>query len=614
MANLLQFQNASKAYGLKKLFDSADFSVDEGEHIGVIGANGAGKSTLFRILVGQETLDNGIYAKSRDLRMGYLAQEDDWKLDTSLEHELEERASKPLWKMKEIGLGLGLKEEQFSQPLKELSGGFRMRAQLLTMLAAEPNLMLLDEPTNYLDLESLLFLEHFLVDYPGAFLLISHDRRFLKRVADHILEVEAPDLTKFPGDIDDYFEEKRVLREQLEREVTKQENKRKDIMDFVNRFRAKASKARQAQSRMKFLEKMPTIEIKALPVGAQIKIPAPMTTSKLIVRMTEASLGYPGKTILRDVRFEIERGDHIGVVGPNGAGKSTLLKALSGLMTPQVGAIEWGQNMRIGYFAQHLTESLDLKATVESEMQRKAHPDVLPQEVRNLAGSLLFRDEEDLRKRVGVLSGGEKSRVALGQILLQKNPVLVLDEPTNHLDFDTVESLSQALAAYPGTLIVVSHDRDFISRVSNKILQIDHGQVLAFPGTYDEYAWSVERGSYGGAVTPAKPVVSDAPSAANLPRVPSAAGGDLKERRKELNRDLRSAQELTKVLERDTRSLEARVAKITADLNQAGQSPAKLAELGRDLHGTQTKLEATEEQWILCLEKIEHLEKSLALS
>jgi len=609
MANLLQFQRASKAYGLKVLFDEADFSVDEGEHIGVIGANGAGKSTLFRILVGQEQLDSGIYAKSRDLRLGYLAQEDDWRLDSSLESELSEHSSKPLWKMKELAVGLGMHESQFSRPLKELSGGFRMRAQLVSLLAAEPNLMLLDEPTNYLDLESLLFLEHFLIDYPGAFLLISHDRRFLKHVADHILEVEAPDLTKFPGDIDDYFDEKRVLREQLEKEAMKQEAKRKHIMDFVNRFRAKASKARQAQSRMKFLEKMPSIEIRALPIGARIQIPAPVSTSKLIVRLSDATLGYGDRPILSDVRFEITRGDHIGVVGPNGAGKSTLLKALSGVLKPISGELEWGQNMRIGYFAQHLTESLDLNATVEQEMQRKAHPDVLPQEVRNLAGSLLFRDEEDLRKRVGVLSGGEKSRVALGQILLEKNPVLVLDEPTNHLDFDTVESLSQALTAYPGTLIVVSHDRDFISRVSNKILQIDHGKVLAFPGTYEEYAWSLERGSYGG------PAPAAAPKTETQVATPKASTphADAKERRKEWSRDLRQSQEQARLMEREHRSLELRLVQLTEALNKGGLAPAVLAQVAVDTHETQKQLEVAEEKWMSCLEKIEVLEKNLKI-
>jgi ATP-binding cassette subfamily F protein 3 len=610
MGNLLQLQNAAKAYGMKKLFEESYLSVDEGEHIGVIGANGAGKTTLFKILMGQETLDSGIYAKSRELRLGYLAQEDDWSLDSSLEEELVERSSKPLWKHKEIGLGLGLKEEHFTRPLMELSGGFRMRAQLLYMLAAEPNLMLLDEPTNYLDLESMIFLEQFLVDYPGAFLLISHDRRFIKRVADHILEVEAPDLTKFPGDIDDYFDEKRVLREQLERESLKQGAKRKAILDFVNRFGAKASKARQAQSRLKFLEKMPIIEIKALPVHARIQIPDPTPTSRLIVSMNDVDLGYGERRVLRDLRFDIERGDHVGVVGPNGAGKSTLLKALSGVLRPKKGTIEWGANMKIGYFAQHLTETLNLNATVEEEIQSKAHPDVTPQEVRNLAGSLLFKTEEDLKKRVGVLSGGEKSRVALAQILLQRNPVLVLDEPTNHLDFDTVESLSQSLAQYPGTIISVSHDRDFISRVSTKILEIDRGQVLPFPGTYEEYAWSVERGTYGqglAATTPAESTASRTPTSATQQFSPAEA----KQRRIETNRALRSAQELAKNLEKQHKNLETKVESLSTELNRPEHPPQKLAELGRELHAAQTQLEKTETDWMLCLEKIDSLEKDL---
>ncbi len=489
-----------------------------------------------------------------------------------------------------------------------------MRAQLLCLLAGEPNVMLLDEPTNYLDLESLVFLEHFLVDFPGAFLLISHDRRFLKRVADHILEVEAPDLTKFPGDIDDYFEQKRVLREQLEREALKQEAKRKHMMDFVNRFRAKASKARQAQSRLKLLDKMPPIEIRDLPVQARIKLPAPGPSPKLILKMQDVALGYGTRPVLSGIDLNIERGDRIGVVGPNGAGKSTLLKALSGSLPPLRGAVEWGRDVRLGYFAQHLTESLNLNATVESELQKQAHPDVTPQELRNLAGSLLFREEQDLKKRVGVLSGGEKSRVALGQILLQKCPILVLDEPTNHLDFDTVESLSQALAEYSGTLIAVSHDRDFISRVATKILQIQNGQVLVYPGSYEDYAWSVERGSYGATSAPR----ALAPTSENSPSdlVPVAhrlAPESTKQRRIEANRELRAAQEQIKKLERDMLRLEDRIKEGTRKIESLGLSAPELAAAGEDLAQAQSALGEMEEQWLECQERIATLEALLKL-
>lgn len=594
MANLLQFQDVSKSYGMKNLFDKAAFSVDDGEHVGVIGANGAGKSTLFKILIGQEQPDSGIYSKSRNLRLGYLAQEDDWGIDKNLETLLESRTAKPLWKLKEFALGFGLDEEKFVKPLKELSGGYRMRAQLLCMMAEEPNLMLLDEPTNYLDLESLLFLESYLCDHNGAFMVISHDRRFLNRISDHVLEVEAPDLIKFPGNLDDYFEQKELLRSQLEKEALKQDAKKKHIMNFVDRFRAKATKARQAQSRLKLLEKMPDVEIKALPIKARIQIPAVRSTGRLIMRLKEVDLGYPSKVVLRGLNLEIERGDRIGVVGPNGAGKSTLLKALSQKLEPLKGMAEWGAGVEVAYFSQHLGDALDMSSTVESEIAKRAHRDVLPQEVRALSGSLLFKDEADLQKRVSVLSGGEKSRVALAQILLQKTPFLVLDEPTNHLDFDTVESLSQALASFGGTLVVVSHDRDFISRVCSKILEIQDGKVNLYPGSYEEYLWSVTRGSYGslgvGQVEESSVVVGSV-----LDPLPNAA--QIAEQR-ERRRQLRLAQEAAKEAEK-------RYLKCERDVARFSQSTDP--ESVKELSEAYLQLEKAEAEWLECLERVDLL-------
>jgi ATP-binding cassette subfamily F protein 3 len=364
-------------------------------------------------------------------------------------------------------------------------------------------------------------------------------------------------------------------------------------MYFVDRFRAKATKARQAQSRLKLLAKMPTVEIKALPVRARIQIPPVRLTGRSIVRLSGVDLGYPDKRVLRGLDLEIERGDRIGVVGPNGAGKSTLLKALSQKLEPQAGALEWGVGVGAAYFSQHLGDALNMTSTVESEIARGAHRDVLPQEVRALSGSLLFKDELDLQKTISVLSGGEKSRVALAQVLLKKTPFLVLDEPTNHLDFDTVESLSQALEQFDGTLVVVSHDRDFISRVASKILEIKDGRVNLYPGNYEEYLWSVTRGSYGSLGTAQEMTTNVArPPAVTAPNAePEASVAERKEKRKQL----REAQERAKEAEKRYLKWEREVKR----LGEGGDV--------NELAAAYRELEAAEEAWMKELEVVEGL-------
>lgn len=493
-ANLLQLQRGTKRFGIRALFESAQFSINEGEHVGVIGPNGAGKTTLFKILVGQEFLDEGEVIKSNKLRIGYLEQEAHEPVDKSAEEFLSESCSKPLWEIKALGKDLGLTDSHFAQPFHELSGGYRMRMKLLSLVGKEPNLMLLDEPTNFLDLESVLALEKFLQNYEGAFLLISHDREFLRRTTDHTLEVELGEITKFPGHIDDYFEQKAQLREILEAQAAHQDAKRKKVEDFVARFGAKATKAKQAQSRLKQLDKMEKVEIKDLPIRARIRIPPPHHTGKESLRLENAVLGYEGVPILKDVTIRLERGVHLGVVGYNGAGKSTLLKTLGGRLPLISGKRELGYQVSLSYFAQHVAEDLDPADTVRRALESKAHPDVTSQEILSLAGSLLFSGDA-VDKPIRVLSGGEKSRVALGQILLKRSPLLLLDEPTNHLDFDTVEAMTEALRDYPGTVVVVSHDRSFIGRIATKILEIRDGRADIYPGTYDDYLWSLEKGA-----------------------------------------------------------------------------------------------------------------------
>ncbi len=596
MGNLLQLQDGAKSYGSKHLFDEASFAIDEQEHVGVIGPNGAGKTTLFKILIGQENLDSGRLIRSRGLRLGYLSQHDEWGANETVESFLSKDAHIPLWTLKQLALRLGLSNEHFDQPITRLSGGYRMRVKLLYLIGQDPNLMLLDEPTNYLDLETLLVLENFLQGYEGAFLLISHDREFLRRTTNQTLEVESGEINKYPGNIDDYFEQKALLREQLAARAQSQAEKKKQILDFAARFGAKASKARQAQSRLKTLSKMENIELKPLPVRARIKIPAPARTGKLVFDAQAVSMGYGEKTVIHSASFQVLSGDHVAVVGLNGAGKSTLLKTLAGEIPAVKNGIRNGYEVSVGYYAQHVAERLDLKKTVFEELEAYAHDSVTRQEVLDIAGSLLFSGN-DVHKKIQLLSGGERARVALGQILLQKATCLILDEPTNHLDFDTVEALTQSLVDYPGTVVLVSHDRSFTKRVGTKILEIDQGKLSLYFGTYDDYVWRIQRlmlqegdsaeDMNQGTATPAR---EESPSS------PSPSG--YRETKKSLDREL-------KQVEKAIQGVEARILEVDASLRSVQKKLAQenTPALLDQLNALSLEQHELEERWMTLSEK-----------
>ena len=592
---------------MRALFADASFSVNQGEKIGVIGPNGAGKSTLFRILVGQESLDSGDITKAGGLRMGYLAQEENFTSDLTIEGYLSSQRATPLWELKQLAPAFGLSLEHFSRPLMSLSGGYQMRAKLLHLLASKPDLMLLDEPTNYLDLETLVVLERFLQETSNGFLLISHDREFLRRTTDHILEIEAGQMTKFAGNIDDYFEQKAMLREQLLKAAQTAQAKRKEVLDFAARFGAKATKARQVQSRLKQLDKMESIEVRNLPKAAKIRLPEPTRTGKTVITVEDAQLGYGDKVILKNIRLELLKGDHLGVVGVNGAGKSTLLKAFAGELEPLVGRLTFGLNVEVAYFAQHVAERLNPAETVLEAMGEFAHPDVRRQEILDLAGSLLFSGE-DTAKKIRVLSGGEKSRVALGQMLLKRASCLLLDEPTNHLDFDTVEALTQALHDYQGTVVIVSHDRGFVQRTSSKILEIRNGSAEFYPGSYDEYVWSVQKGVLSGRDLNPTGEIRATSDAASVPaRVEKF---NFKERKKQLEKELRALEKEVTLLEKLTESSHVEMITLTESLlvltgAQASDAAKKIAEL-------QGTADRAEHRYLECLERHEVLTRELS--
>jgi ATP-binding cassette subfamily F protein 3 len=585
--NLLQLNNGAKAYSGHSLFEAATLAVNEGEHIGVIGPNGAGKTTLFKILIGQEELDGGTIVRSQSLSLGYLSQHDTWAEGETGNSFLERTSRLPLWQVKSAGRHLQISEEVYSKPISSLSGGYRMRIKLVGLLGQDPNLMLLDEPTNYLDLETTLLLERFLQNYEGAILLISHDREFLRRTTDHIVEVEAGEITKYNGNIDDYFEQKELLRTQLAAQAATQALKRKAILDFVNRFGAKATKAKQAQSKLKNLEKMETIEFKPIPVSAVIQIPNPTHVGKSVLRLEKADFAYGDKTIIKNVNVDIQRGDHFAVVGLNGTGKSTLLKGLAGALEPRVGSRILGYQAEIAIFNQHVIEVLNPAHTVFESLQDGASLSVTPQEIRNMAGSLLFSSDH-INKKVKVLSGGEKSRVALGRILLKRVPCLLLDEPTNHLDFQTVEALTQSLQKFSGTLVVVSHDRGFIRRVATKILQVGSGEVHLYPGTYDEYVWSLQRAlaeaDEGGLVK--------APSKSEVKATPEAPRGAIK---KERDKQVRALDRKIAACEEEMGKLEKAVQLYNEKIAAGDASPDVIARMSFD----SKRIQELETEWMI---------------
>jgi len=616
---LLQLVKGTKQFGSKILFDEATFSINEGEHVAVIGPNGAGKTTLFKILVQREHLDSGQIVKSNGLRLGYLEQESDWgRLDQTAEEHFSARGEHtwPIWEVKQWGLRLGLEDKMFHIPFREFSGGFRMRFKLLDLISQDPHLMLLDEPTNFLDLETLLVLEAFLCDFKGAFLLISHDREFLSRVADHTLEVEGRDIQKFPGTIDDYFESKEQLRQNLEKQQTNLAVKRKHLEEFVERFKAKASKAKQAQSRVKQLQKMEAIHIKPLPLRAQISIPTPSPTGKEILDLAQAQIGYSKEApLMTKAQLIMRRGDHIGVVGINGAGKSTLLKTLAGILPPLQGTLTYGYQVSLSYYAQHSSDQLKPEQSVLQALIHGAHPSVTQQEVLNLAGSLLFSNDA-VNKKISVLSGGEKSRVALGQVLLKKSPLLLLDEPTNHLDFDTVEALTQALIQFEGSLVVVSHDRSFIRRVASKILEIRDGQLQFYPGTYDEYVWSLEKGVLSEINANSQSSFSSSKKS-NDKFTPNEFNNSLLERnhldKNELSyKDRKRLESERKKMEKESLRLEELLQTLTEKQSQLNEklsvsSKIDIPKLTDELASTSQSIVETEEQYLQLLENLEKM-------
>ncbi len=557
---MIQLSSAGKRFGHKLLYENVDWLITARDHIGLVGGNGTGKSTLMKILAGMDSLDYGSLVIAKGTSAGYLPQDgltlsgrtvfaecmsvfEDLRameqeleslthkiaeLDHTsaeyeavadryhvLEHEFRTRDGYSI--EAEVGrvlMGLGFTKGDWQRQTDEFSGGWQMRLALAKLLLQKPNLLLLDEPTNHLDLEARNWLEEYLHDYPHAFILISHDRYFLDVTVDKIAEIWNKKFWFYPGNYDKFLAQKTQRNEQLQAAYRNQRERIEQLEVFINRFRYQATKAKQVQSRVKELERMERIEIPPEEKTIHFKFPQPKASGRIVAEFEGVAKTYPprqlqgrnrdgaenaskrspGKTVFEKVSFMIERGDRIALVGVNGAGKSTLIKLLASAEPLTAGEYRLGHNVQADYFAQDQYKELDANSRILDDLGAVS-PRSSETELRSLLGCFLFSDE-DVFKKIGVLSGGERGRYALLRLLLHPANFLLLDEPTNHLDLRAKDVLLNALMEYTGTVVFVSHDRYFIDRLATRVFEIGDGKVEIFPGNYEDYLWRKQGGQH----------------------------------------------------------------------------------------------------------------------
>ena len=533
---MITLSHVQKQFGSKVLFKDCSLQIGVRDRLSLIGPNGSGKTTLFKMILGEEPIDEGEILIAKGVKIGYLPQEvisftgntvlnevlkssiritslqDKMKI---LEEELlsiedpkeQERLAKEYGKLqerytilggygleaeaKQILQGLGFKERDFDRATDELSGGWLMRIALSKILLQSPDLLLLDEPTNHLDLASLIWLEEFLINYSGAMVIVSHDRVFLNHLIDRIAEIEAQKIDLYYGNYDHYLEEKEARRQIIEATYKTQQRKIEQTERFIERFRAKNTKSSQVQSRIKMLEKLERIELPKEKKEIRFRFPIPTRSGHKVVEVKNLYKSYGNIRVYQGTDLILYRGDKVAFVGPNGAGKSTLLKIFAGVLDFEEGEVELGKNVTRAYFAQHQFDLLHSENTVFEELLSIA-TDETQTELRTLLGTFLFSGDE-VEKKVSVLSGGEKSRLILAKMLLKPANFLLLDEPTSHLDIPSRNVLEMALRQFQGTICLITHDRHLINQIVNKVIEIDHGVPHLFLGNYDDYLYKKQQ-------------------------------------------------------------------------------------------------------------------------
>jgi len=634
---VLQLDNLTKSFGGRALFEGASLEVRRDDRVGLVGKNGAGKTTLLRILAGEDTPDSGAVRLQRGARIGYLRQEVSAvsertvieEAETALAH-LRELEAKLRSLEQEIAdsdthvsdslaarydaahhafeqaggfsadaelrstlTGLGLGESKWHEPLRKLSGGWLMRVELAKLLIAKPELLLLDEPTNHLDLPSIAWFEGVLASYPGAVIVVSHDRVFLDRQTNRIVELESSRLTMYKGNYSAYLTQKALRLADVEARRANLENAKAHKEKFVARFRY-GTKASQAQSRLKAIDKLQA-ELDELPEAAsarkmRARFASGVRPGEIVLRMEHVAKSYGDNTVYRTLDFELKRGERVALAGPNGAGKSTLLRLAAGALTPDAGVRELGHNAHCAFYAQHQVDALEPTRTALGELEQAAKIDDIPR-LRSILGAFLFSGD-DVEKKVSVLSGGEKARLALAKLLLARANFLVLDEPTNHLDMDAQDVLTEALADYGGTLLFVSHDRRFIEALATRVVEITPGdgeaRVRSFLGGYEAYAAALAR----EAEPPAKSKPAQKPSGVTPARRDDTAQRSRDKGKKKLR-------ERSQALELEIESLEAAITRLDwlAAEPDTARDGERMREIAAERRVQKEKLDALYPEW-----------------
>jgi ATP-binding cassette subfamily F protein 3 len=603
---VIQLAELSKSFGDRNLFDRVTWQIGDGDRVGLCGPNGAGKTTLLRMLAGLDEPDSGAIVKPSQLTIGYLPQDGlaytgrtvfeeassafQPLLDIKAEmHEIEHRLADPSVPGQEhdamlarysdlqdrfrlgdgysmdlqiatVLRGLGFASDDQQRLCETFSGGWQMRIALARLLLGRPNLLLLDEPTNHLDLEARNWLEEYLGAYPYAVILVSHDRYFLDSVVTRITDLNLRTLTDYVGNYSTYVAQRDAMLDRLRQAKKEQDEEVARVKLFIDRFRYQATKAAQVQSRIKMLEKVVPIEVPPERKRIHFTFPACAKSGRTVFDLKHARKAYGRVEVFADLTLHIERGDRIALVGPNGAGKSTLMPMLWGVEPPDAGTRTVGHQVMMEYFAQDEATRLDPALTVYETLQAGSPTDMVPA-IRNILGGFLFSGD-DVYKRVSVLSGGERTRLAVARMLLRPSNTLLLDEPTNHLDLESKDVLLEALEDYGGTLVFVSHDRYFVEKLATKIIEIGHGQAIVYPGTYTEFLWSKAQ--------------AEAPKAQGpKPRAPGNVGAGLqtrppatREERKRLETERRKKDRALESLRKRIADLESRIATREAEVKE----------------------------------------------